>query len=304
MNRGWIPAIVSLVLALTVAGCDTDNSAVQSPAPADSAPLPEQEQPSYFEQLAAQAIMWLPNFVIRTFGLKDINELVFGLNQEPGTVYGLFLPSMWRSIHDAYSLQYSLLGYLLVIAISVWCFLLVFRAGSPMAQMSVREMTNGFAIYIGAMWLGSYLFQIIFAVNTFLVKLGYVMMMEHFQQLGLPAHLSFMDIVAYALGSTTTIGTAGMAGAYFALLSGSGFGAGMAMVLAVLVIFIAFFNFQYAMRTAGLGFLMVLFPMAAYSSIFPGSRMSFDLWLRTFLALTLVQGLEAVFLGFMYSFLV
>ncbi|MDT3417183.1 hypothetical protein QO009_003078 [Brevibacillus aydinogluensis] len=318
MTKRYLLLLFMAVLLLS--GCATNNSALDNPVKPGNQTYspPEYEGPGVFEKMVADFVMGIPDFLIRFIGLKDINELVFGYNQDAGTVYGIFPSNLWNSINNMYSTQGELIGYGLVIAISIWVFLMIFRAGSPMSQMTARDMINGFMIFLGSMYFSSYLFQIIFGINTFLIRVGYTALSEHFAKIGLesPMEFTFLTLLAYALGGIETAagiaGTAtfggGLAGAYFAMTTGAavlpfaaaGIGIGFALLLLIAVCFVAVFNFQYVNRMIGIAAHIALFPSVAYASVFPATRMAFDTWFRSMLSLTLSQGLQALFLGLTY----
>lgn len=309
-----------ILMLLVLPGCAVNNSALDNPvknAPNNLDELPEYEGPGTFERMIADVVVAVPDFIMRFLGLKDINELVFGLNQEPGLAYGLFPNSIWNGVSNLFSIQGLLIPYLLVLALSAWVFLMIFRAGSPMSQMTLRDMTTGFLIFLGSMFFGSYLFQMIFGLNTFMIRIGYAGVSSFFSQLGINdvTEVGFFHALAYVLGMvnlsqlTTLAGSAGgIAGTYFALTTGAailpyasaGVGIGMAFVLLAAVCFVAVFNFQYVNRMVGIATHIAFFPAVAYASIFPASRRAFDIWLNSILSLTLTQGCQAMFLALFY----
>lgn len=319
MNKHiWILIFLTL---LVLTGCSTNNSALENPVRhADSSYTPpEYEKPGTFEKMIADVVMAIPNWIIHFLGLRDINEIVFGLNQDGGLTYGLFPSALSNAMVSLYDMQADIIIYLVFLALGAWMFIGVFQAGNPMSRGTFREMTNGFVLFLGCMYFGSYLFQMIFGLNTFLIKMGFAVMNEHFQKIGIadPASVSFFTVLSYALGgieslagvtaAATTAG--GLGGAYFAITTGAavlpyaaaGIGIAFALVIFIAVCFVAMFNFQFIMRTATIGFHIAMFPAVAYSSIFPASRMAFNTWLQSFLSLVLAQGMQALFLGYAYT---
>ncbi|CAI8944601.1 putative Conjugal transfer protein TrbL [Brevibacillus sp. IT-7CA2] len=312
--------LLFIICLLILTGCATNNSALDNPvtpSPSQNDSLPEYEEPGTFEKMIADFVVAIPNFIVRFLGLKDINELVFGLKQESNLVYGLIPSAMWEGISNIFSIQGELIGYLLVLALSAWVFLIVFQAGSPASQMTARDMTTGFLIFMGSMYFGSYIFQMIFGLNTFLIRFGYTIVSAFFQEMsiGQVTDVGFFNALAYSLGIVDMSGVAamsgtagGVAGAYFAMTTGAavlpyaaaGVGIGMALVLVVAVCFVAVFNFQYVNRMVGIASHIAFFPAVAYSSIFPASRNAFSIWLNSILSLTLSQGFQAMFLAFLY----
>ncbi|QDX90998.1 hypothetical protein EEL30_00575 (plasmid) [Brevibacillus laterosporus] len=315
--------IILVVLVFLVTGCSTNNSALtnlpSSPV-TENAEQTEMEKPGVFEKLIADAIVAIPNWIINFIGLQDINDLVFGLKVDNSMAYGLFPMQVWKSIVNIFGIQTSIIGYLLVLALLTWMLIIAFRAGTSEGQTSIRDMVNGFLVYLCAMYFGSYLFQMVFGINTFLIKIGYLAFTSSLEKIGISAEgLNFFNLLVYAIGGGETAGgigaisvvEGGLAGAYSALITGgsaipfigAGIGIAAASLLFASVCFVALFNFQYTMRMMMIAAHFVYFPIVAYSSIFPASRRSFDVWFRSLLSIVLVQGFQALFLGFFYVIL-
>ncbi|MBA4535478.1 hypothetical protein [Brevibacillus halotolerans] len=320
-NLRWL--VILIVLIFLVAGCSTNNSALTNPpysAVSENINQTEMEKPGVFEKLIADAIVSIPNWIINFIGLQDINDLVYGLNVDNSMAYGLFPMQVWNSIVNIFGIQTSIIEYLLVLAILIWLLIIVLRAGTAEGQTSIRDMVNGFLIYLCAMYFGSYLFQIVFGINTFLIKIGYLAFTTSLEKSGISVEgLNFFSLLVYALGGGETAGgigaisvaEGGLAGAYSAIITGgstipfigAGIGIAAASLLFASVCFVALFNFQYTMRMMMIAAHFVYFPIVAYSSIFPASRRAFDVWFRSLLSIVLVQGFQALFLGFFYVIL-
>ncbi|MBG9790960.1 hypothetical protein ABD72_22875 [Brevibacillus laterosporus] len=315
--------LILIVLVFLATGCSTNNSALislHSSPVVGNAEQTEMEKPGVFEKLIADVIVSIPNWIINFIGLQDINDLVFGLKVDNSMAYGLFPMQVWKSIVNIFGIQTSIIGYLLVLAILIWIVIIVLRAGTAEGQTSIRDMVNGFLIYLCAIYFGSYLFQMVFGINTFFIKIGYLAFTSSLEKIGISAEgLNFFSLLVYAIGGGETAGgigaisvvEGGLAGAYSALITGgssipfigAGIGIAAASLLFASVCFVALFNFQYTMRMMMIAAHFVYFPIVAYSSIFPASRRAFDVWFRSLLSIVLVQGFQALFLGFFYVIL-
>lgn len=231
---------------------------------------------NYMNRLLAQAITAFPRWCISAFGLKDLNQLIFNQNNMK---YGTFPSEIWGAADVFYQIVVNVSAYLLVIAILVWGFLILFRSGSPMAQGSIREMTQGILTYVCGIWLGGYLFEVIFWVNQLFV----IWAMEGMKKFGLD--VTQLDLLSMFLTIQNTNGL------------------GQAILFFVMVFSIGMVNYQYALRVITLVILILLFPVCAYASIFPGSQKALDLWFREFNAQVFMNGGHALIFALFFVFM-
>lgn len=280
-------------------------------------------------ELIASIIMIIPETLIDLLGLKDVNELVFGIDVStwgekaglPNSMegmssmqYGTFPPAIWNAIEKVYLSFESVAGYLLVIALGVWGCIIMFRSQSADAMSALKGINAGFLIYIiGGLMFGRYIIKTVFEINYTIIRFAESILNSE----GIYVTHSFFYTVIqlFGAGSSTAAGAikvgadsakvlAGQAGrqALMAVLP-EAVTIGLALLIAALTIFVAIINYQYAIRLVWLSIYIAIFPICAYAAIFPSTRRAFETWVREFSALVLTQGMQAVFLALFFIFL-
>jgi len=224
------------------------------------------EEIGYMEEMLAGLITAVPRWIIAFLNLQDINELVFLDND---WVFYTFPTGVFNAADTFYTLIVSATAYLLVLALIGWGIILLSRSASMEAHLAFKDMGRGFVIYILGIWLGSYLFEMIFTINEFLVKLALYGM----QSAGIPSDINFLNLFLILQDIPT--------------LGGS-------IMFFIVVFSIGILNYQYALRMIMLVMLIILFPLCAYASVFPASRKALDIWFREFMSQVFMNGGHAI----------
>lgn len=241
--------------------------------PADAAPLllpidqlPKEDEVGFFEKQVAYLVTAVPKILMILLNIQDINTLVFAENE---WVYKTFPTKIWDSAASFYNNVQNLSGYLLVIAFVCWGGIMLFRHFSAEDRLTARDMQEGVFIYVGGLLTGSFIFKIVFGINTFLILWAKSGLISN----NIPTDMKFLDL-AIALQNTPSLGGA---------------------ILFFLIVFsIGTLNYQYALRMLVLVVLIILFPAAAYASIYPWSRRALDIWMREFASQVLENGGHAL----------
>ncbi|MED0676921.1 hypothetical protein ABEV55_14820 [Aneurinibacillus thermoaerophilus] len=91
----------------------------------------EKEDTNYMKRLLAQIVVVVPNLLIDLLHLKDISQLVFNVGVDENAKFGLYNLNIWNAADALYSMLTASTAYLLVIAVIIWGFIFLWRAGTP-----------------------------------------------------------------------------------------------------------------------------------------------------------------------------
>jgi hypothetical protein len=240
--------------------------------------IEKQDDTGYMEEMLAEIIVAIPKFLVEVLHLQDMDELIFGAGSDK--IMGTFDEEVWNVTSDFYNVFMEASNYLLVFAVVVWGYLIIFRGSSAQGQSVISEMAKGILIYVFGIYLAGYIFDIVFEANAIIIELA---------KSGLekttgwnPEDFKMLTMFEMSTESVPE---------------------------ALLLLFIAFsiglLNFQYAVRMVVLMFLIIIFPLCAYASIFPGAQKTLDTWFREFCSQVFTQSghalAYALFLSLLYS---
>lgn len=240
--------------------------------------LDQEEDTNYFEKTLAGIFVSFSTFMIDILGLKDFNQLIFVDDTNTDLVYGTFEKPLFDIMGSFYNGFVSVAGVFLVIALTIWGFILFYRALDPLGHSSARELMKGIFVYLIFLYYGFYFFEVIFEFNTLIITWA----ADGLQRAsGWDVHsLNVLDIFAR---ETTSLPKA--------------------LLLVIVVFSLGVLNYQYAVRKVMLMFLISFFPLAVYMSIFPATRKSLDNWFREFATQVFTQAGHAIAYGLLLAIL-
>jgi len=229
--------------------------------------IDESNDTGYMEEMLAEIIVAIPNFMVEVLELQDFDELIFGANSDK--IMGTFDEDLWNVTSDYYNVFMEASNWLLVFAVMVWAYIIMFQGSSAQGQTLITDMAKGIIIYVFGIYLAGYIFDIVFEANAIVIELA---------KSGLEKTTGWspeeFKVLTMFVMSTESVPEA------------------------LLLMFIAFsvgmLNFQYAVRTVVLMFLIIIFPLCAYASVFPGSQKTLDTWFREFASQVFTQGGHAL----------
>lgn len=133
----------------------------------------------------------------------------------------------------------------------------------------MREMVRNVLIYVVGIYLGTFLFEIVFTINSAFILLA----TEWLKAVGIDPKT---DILALFVELSDTLNL------------------GHALLFLVVAVGVGVLNYQYALRSVTILYLIFYFPICAYRSVFPGAQKSLDIWFREFCAQVFQQGGHAL----------
>lgn len=296
-QKRWIAILmltVFLVLSMSSVVSAADNSLLNN---AQSQAYYNANKPSYGESFIAGILISFVKWGMNIFHLSDPVLLVF--NQDPRTdksdtflaggvygsipadslVLGIFPMQFFQSVTILYTAFQALLPIPLVIMLLIMAILHMINSGTVQGRGKIKEYAQAFIVAIVTIRFGAYIWTGIISLNGFLVKLIWAYMLKAGVT---PAF--FMDMVwgpgKQGFNSATQMGSLGMA---------------ILLVLAAMMVLSL--NYQYTMRIIILGLLIIIFPLVASLSIFPGFRHSLQMWFKEFVSNVLLQLAHALALG-------
>lgn len=256
----------------------------------------ELNKPSYGEKFLAGIIIGPVKWLMNIFSLDDPVLLVFNQNPRKGEsdtflakgVYGsstdqIVLGIFPQPFFDAVSILYTafekLLPIPLVLILVIMAIMHMINSGSTEGRNKIKDYTQAFVVALAAVRFGAYIWTAIISLTQFFVKLIWAYMLQAGIRPGF-----FMDMI-------WGVGIAGFNGS-----TNSGTLA-LAIIILLAALMVLSLNYQYVMRLIILGLLIILFPIVATLSIYPGYRHSLQMWLKEFVANVILPLAHALALG-------
>ena len=252
--------------------------------------------PSYGEKFIAGIIIGPVKWAMNLFHVSDPVLLIFNQDTRAdksdtflasgiygsGTddiVLGIFPKQFFNAVTILYSAFQFLLPIPLVMMLIIMAIMHMINSGTVQGRGKIKDYVQAFVVAIVTIRFGAYIWTGIIQLNQFLVKLIWA----HMLQAGVK-HAFFMDMIwgtgKQGFTAVTNMGSLGMA---------------ILLILAAMMVLSL--NYQYAMRIIILGLLIIIFPIAATLSIFPGFRQSLQMWFKEFVSNVILQLAHALALG-------
>lgn len=288
-----LAVLLVLILSTVVMAADTQ-PLLNNP---DSQKYYEQNKPGYGERFLAGVIIGSVKWMLNLFHLSDPVLMVFnhdpradtsdkfltggvyGALQTDQLVLGIFPKPFFTSVSILYSGFQKLLPIPLVIALLLIAILHMLNSGSVQQRGKLKENLQFVIIAMATVRFGVYIWTAIITLNNFLVNLIWAYMLQS----GVKPDF-FMNMI-WGKGKAGFDAATQMASLPMVIL----------LLLAAMMILTL--NYQYTMRIIILGLLIVIFPLAAGLSIFPGFRHSLQMWFKEFVANVILQLAHALALG-------
>jgi hypothetical protein len=228
------------------------------------------------------------NFFINIIGLQDPVTLIFGIEPE-GVRLRKFIPyedlilytfteQQFGAVSRFFDSARGFLLPLLVVALVIVAALTATRAlgfgGSSRERAEVKDLLTGVVVFFASIAVLPTLLRLLFGINWLLVKFAASVVDPDILKRGF-LHM-IPEASGYSLGS---------------------------VIIALLFIFsIGLLNFQYNLRLLALGILILLFPFAAFISVFPARRGTISMWFSQLWSNLLLQPAHAFIFAFFVAF--
>lgn len=252
---------------------DTSNEAANSPTDqirngVFGDRLDDDGDPGYLERQLASLVVNFADFIRKTLGLKDFNELIF-LQGTENLVFNTFESSIFSVIVDFFNSFLTVSAWLAVFSLFVWAFMIMFKGGTQQGQISITNMAQGLVIYFVGLNMAGYMYKLLFDIN-YMVVLWAIDGMK----MATGWDVMQVNILEILTSETKSLGQA---------------------ALVILIVFcVGMLNYQYALRLVTLIFLMVIFPWVLFRCTTPGAQKVLDDWFREFAAQIFTQAGHAI----------
>ncbi|KLU61434.1 hypothetical protein CEB3_c21130 [Peptococcaceae bacterium CEB3] len=287
--------VMSSVVMAATASTSTSPTPLLSNKKVSSYYANSKNKPNYGERFIAGILIGSVKWVMNVCQLSDPVVLVFNVvpkadasnqmlaqglySQANKYVLGLFPKPFFDAVSVLYNGFKYLLPYPLVIALILFAIMHMINSGTAQGRAKIKDNAKFILIALATVRFGAYIWSWIILLNDFFVKLIWLFMMSH----GVKPTF-FMDMIWGA-------GQKGFDAATQML------GIPMVILLILAAMMVLALNYQYTMRFIILGLLIMIFPLAAGLTIFPGFRHALPMWFKEFVANVILQLAHALALG-------
>ncbi|KQN97034.1 hypothetical protein ASF12_23480 [Paenibacillus sp. Leaf72] len=230
--------------------------------------LSDDDGPGYLERQIAKITIRTTEFILDVLGLKDYNELIFQVNAN-SLIFNTFEAELFSVITGFFNSFLRVSGWLCVFALFFWAFTIMFRGGSQLGQSSISEMSRGILVYFLGLYLGGYMFDLVFFGNRLIV---------------LWSIDGLKEVTGWNVNEFSILEVVSMETTNFA----------HSILVFVVVLCVGMLNYQYAVRLVTLMFLIIIFPLVLYAGMYPGNQKALDTWFKEFLSQVYTQGGHAL----------
>lgn len=257
-------------------------------------------QPGLFERSISDVLIGTANFLIRSFGMKDVTLLVFDKNPNPtsdgflqggdtqasGTLYlGVFTEGMMSAIDALYATFEHFMPYPVVIIVMVLAFLSLWNSTQAEKRSQWKDYVTAFLVGILSIRFGSYLWNFVSATTEYFTDMIWDTMVRHGVQ---------PDLFLNMIWGTGAEG-------YNEMIQYRGFVVSILVLAAAIMT--AMINYQYTMRVIMLMILVAVFVPSCIITIFPKYRHSLQIWWDLFISYMLMPCGHALALGLFFLLL-
>ncbi|GIP08243.1 hypothetical protein J1TS5_04130 [Paenibacillus macerans] len=261
-----------------------------------------ENKPGLLERSISDVLIGCANFLIESFGMKDVTLLVFGKNPNPagdgflqggsseedlrsGLYLGVFTEGMMSAIDALYSTFERFMPYPVVLAVLLIAALLLFQSMSSDGRSKGKDYMAAFLIGLLSIRFGHYLWMLVSYVTQKFTDMIWATMVDH----GLQPDL-FLNMI-WGNGAE----------GYGEMIQYRGFVVSVLVLLAAIMT--AFLNYQYTMRTIMLMILVSTFVISAVLTIFPKFRHSLQTWWDVFITQMIMPCAHGLALGLFFLLL-
>lgn len=255
--------------------------------------------PGLMERSISDVLIGSANFLIQSFGMKDVTLLVFGKNPNPtsdgflqggstGSEFlylGVFTEGMMNAIEALYSTFERMMPFPVVIAVLLIAVLMLFQSMSSESRSKAKDYVTAFLVALLSIRFGHYIWSLVSYISTKFTELVWATMIDY----GIQPDL-FLNMI-WGNGAE----------GYGKMIEYRGFVVGVLVLLAAIMT--AMLNYQYTLRTIMLMILVSTFVVAAILTIFPKFRHSLQTWWDLFISYMLMPCAHAVALGLFFLLL-
>lgn len=210
-----------------------------------------------------------PNQLMRSRSFVPPENLVlYTFTQDQANIIGMFYDALGRFT-----------WILLVVAVLIAGYLVFMKSMSADGLATAKDYLLGLLIFLGLMLFGGVIVEPLFFLNrAFVLFVG--------SQVAPALEAPIFEAL---FGNTLTL---------------AGNPIVMGIIVLLMAIGLALFNFQYLMRIVALAILLLMFPIVAYRAVFPSGRASFGTWFKEFASNLFVQSGHAVAYAVLIAFFV
>ncbi len=260
----------------------------------------EDNKPGLMERTLSDVLIGAANFLIKSFGMKDVTLLVFGKNPEStsdgflqggtedlrSSLYlGVFSEGMMNAIDAIYTALERFIPYPIFIALILIAFLLLWHGYTGEGRTKAKDYATAFVVGLISLRFGVYLWNFIATIVSWFTDLIWAVMVDYGLQPGL-----FLN----------TIWGTGEAG-YDNMVSYRGFIVSILVLLAALMT--AKLNYDYTIRSINLMLLIITFVPCCIMTLFPRYRNALQTWWDQFVANMILPLAHALALGLFFLLL-
>lgn len=260
----------------------------------------EDNKPGLMERTLSDVLIGAANFLIKSFGMKDVTLLVFGKNPEStsdgflqggtedlrSSLYlGVFSEGMMNAIDAIYTALERFIPYPIFIALILIAFLLLWHGYTGEGRTKAKDYATAFVVGLISLRFGVYLWNFIATIVSWFTDLIWAVMVDYGLQPGL-----FLN----------TIWGTGEAG-YDNMVSYRGFIVSILVLLAALMT--AKLNYDYTIRSINLMLLLITFVPCCIMTLFPRYRNALQTWWDQFVANMILPLAHALALGLFFLLL-
>lgn len=257
-------------------------------------------QPGLFERSISDVLIGTANFLIRSFGMKDVTLLVFGKNPNPtsdgflqggdtqasGTLYlGVFTEGMMSAIDALYATFEHFMPYPVVIIVMILAFLSLWNSTQAEKRSQWKDYVTAFLVGILSIRFGSYLWTFVSKATQYFNDMIWDTMVRNGVQ---------PDLFLNMIWGTGVEG-------YNEMIQYRGFVVSVLVLAAAIMT--AMINYQYTMRVIMLMILVAVFVPVCILTIFPKYRHSLQIWWDLFISYMLMPCGHALALGLFFLLL-
>ncbi|WP_411347083.1 hypothetical protein [Paenibacillus sp. WLX2291] len=258
----------------------------------------EDNQPGLLERNVSDVLIGTANFLIQSFGMKDVTLLVFNKNPNPTSdgflqgdgvqdhlYLGVFNEGMMRAVDALYSAFEHFMPYPVVMIVIVLSFLSLWNSTRAETRSQWKDYVSAFFIAILSIRFGYYIWQFVADIVETFTNVVWSTLVDHGVQMD-----KFLNMI-WGNGAE----------GYGDMIKYRGFVVGILVLLAAIMT--AILNYQYTMRTIILMILVSSFVVSAVLTIFPKYRHSLQTWWDLFWSHMIMPCAHALALGLFFLLL-
>lgn len=258
----------------------------------------EENQPGLLERNVSDVLIGTANFLIQSFGMKDVTLLVFNKNPNPTSdgflqgdgvqdhlYLGVFNEGMMSAVDALYSTFEHFMPYPVVMIVVVLSLLSLWNSTRAETRSQWKDYMAAFFIAILSVRFGYYIWRFVADVVETFNNIIWNALVDHGVQMD-----KFLNMI-WGNGAE----------GYGEMIKYRGFVVGVLVLLAAIMT--AILNYQYTMRTIMLMILVSTFVVSAVLTIFPKFRHSLQTWWDLFWSHMIMPCAHALALGLFFLLL-